>query len=238
MTFSGFKSFVAAALQRNTTDFVQGTTDLLALAVNMARKNIERKRDFELAKETADLTVTVGEAAELADATYSGTADAISIKTVLRVQLSTDGVTFFPIRYSSRDSHMRRVFRNYEDLETLDDITGVQPTKTGRYEAVRYGDSIYLTPSDADSYNDLSTVYLRMDVVRWLDDYSVDDDTDFLLEHCVDYLMLETFRYMQLFLKEDVRLNVSDDAFARAWQSVVAWDSNLVAGDVDDANLD
>ena len=239
MTLGTFKSFVAAALQRNTTDFVSGTTDLLLLAVNMARKNVERKRDFEKAKELADLTVTVGQSAELSGAVYSGTSDAINIKTILRAQLSVDGgTTFFPIRYSSRDSHMRRVARNYEDLASIDEITGTQPTSTNRYELVRFGDCVYLTPSDTESFADQSTVVVRMDVVRWLADYSDSDDTDFLLEDCVDYMMLETLRYMQVFLKEDVRLNVTDQQLATAWHAVVAWDSNLVAGDVDDANLE
>lgn len=237
MLFSAFKSFVAAALQRSTTDFVVGSTDLLSLAVNMARKNIERKKDFELAKCLADVTMTVGQSVALSTAVISGTATAVSVKTILRAQLSTDGTTFFPIGYVSRDMHMRRVARNYEDLTTLDEVAQAQPTKTNRFQLVRFGEDVYMSPSDTDSYNDVSTLYVRMDVVKWLPDYSVDGDTDFLMEHCVDYLMLETFRYLQLFLKEDVRLNVSDDQWRVAWQAVVAWNDNLVVGDSDDANL-
>jgi hypothetical protein len=76
-----------------------------------------------------------------------------------------------------------------------------------------------------------------MDVVRWLNDYVSANDTDFLLEHCADYMLLETLRFLQYFLKEDIRVNVSDNQLAAAWQGVIAWDANLVLTG-EDMNLD
>ena len=238
MTYSEFKLFVCAALQRRASDFVVDSTDLLKLSVNMARKNIERKRDFEMSKTVVELDVPVGGSADLGDAVLFGTDTAVSIKSILNVQISTDGTNYFPIDYIGRQTHFHQVSRAYDGLTEADEQISRQPTATGTFKLVRMGNTVYLSPSDTDSYSGATTVKVKMDVVKWLDDYASDDATDFLLEHCVDYLMLETFRYLQMFIHDDARLKVSDDALGKAWHAVVAWDSNLTVGDVVDATLD
>ena len=235
MTYLQFKTFTAAAIQRSLASLVVNGVDLLGSAVNMARKNIERKRDFELAKATAKLTVTLGESVSLSEAVDATTDEAIDIKTVLRVQLASSGA---PIGYISRDAHQRRLSRQLEKV-TMSEINAGLTATVGSLSLVRHGDQVYLSPADATAYDiNGDEVELYLDVVKWLDDYVEDDDEDFLLTYCVDYMLLETFRYLQLFIKEDSRLQVSDQQYANAWHAVVAWDSNLVVGDSDDANLD
>jgi hypothetical protein len=67
-----------------------------------------------------------------------------------------------------------------------------------------------------------------MDIVKWLDNYAVNGSEDFLLEHCFDYMLLVTLCYLQLFVKEDVRMAVTDEKMQAAWLSLVQWDGNIV----------
>lgn len=236
MTFTEFKAFVCAALQRSQASLIVNGVDLLARAVNMARKNIERRIDFEMAKGEAQLTLTLGEKASLDDAVDpADTDESVSIKTVLRVQLASNGT---PIGYLSRDAHQRRLDRQLSSA-TMTEINAGLTATVGSLNLVRFGNYVYLSPADASAYNVSSTtVDVLMDVVKWMPDYVDDDDEDFLLTHCADFLMLETFQYLQMFVKEDARLNVSKDKWASAWNAMLTWNANLIVGDSDDANLD
>lgn len=237
MNYGDFKLLVAAAAQRSASSFLVGDTDLLAVAINLVRKQVERRRDFELAKETADLTVTIGASADLANAKYAGTSTSIVVKTILSAQISTDGVSFVPIEVSNRAKHVQSSLRRYEQAADIQEFVDTQPTSTHKFQLIRYGDSVYLSPSDTDSYSGATTVTVRMDIVRWLDEYNSVDDTDFLLEHCTDYMLLETLKFLQYFVKEDVRVDISEAQLAKAWQGVIAWDANLVLTG-DDMNLE
>src|SRR5512139_4011141 len=174
MNYGDFKLMVAAAIQRSAGSLVVGDVDLLARAINLTRKQIERRRDFELAKDTADLTMTVGSETDLAGATYAGTETAISVKTILRASVSTDGGTSFKkVEVSNRAKHFLSVMRREEAYEgvAIEDTTDNLPTETYKFQLVQYADTVYLSPSDTDSYDGVSSVLVRMDVVRWLDEY-------------------------------------------------------------------
>jgi hypothetical protein len=235
MTYLQFKTFTAAAISRSLSSLVVNGVDLLGSAVNMARKNIERKRDFELAKTSAKIAVPLGEAVDLSTAVHPVSLTAVDIKTVLAAQLASSGA---PIGYMSRDAHQRRLSRQLARVGLLEMDSGLTAV-VGSISLVRHGNRVYLSPGDPTAYGVTGgSIDVLLDVVAWMDEYAEDDDTDFLLTYCVDYMMLETFRYLQLFVKEDARLHVSDQQYANAWHAVVAWDSNLVVGDSDDANLD
>lgn len=232
MTYLEFKTFVAAALQRKLDSFVVNGLDLLQYAVNMARKNIERKRDLELAKTVATLEVTLGEFVSL-DGAVDADDEPVDIKTILHVQATAVGA---PIGYISRSMHQRSLARRLARVQVAELESGLTAT-VDQLNLVRFGNDVYLSPPNAEDWGGYNPVSVLLDVVRWLPDYSDNDDTDFLLEHCVDYMLLETYRSLQLFIKEDARLQVSDEKLANAWHALVAWDSNLVVGDTDDANL-
>ena len=236
MTYLEFRTFVAAALQRSESSLTVNGVNLLARAVNMARKNVERRFDFELAKRVAKLTMTFGQLVSL-DEAYDPDDEtkAVSIKTVLRVQQASTGV---PVGYLSRDAHQRRLERQFARAHVEAIAAGLTAT-VSNLNVVRYGNSVYLSPPNAQDWSaSTTTMDVLMDVVAWLPDYVDDDDTDFLLVHCADYLLLETYRYLQLFIKEDARLNVSDEKLASAWHALMTWNNNLVVGDSDDANLE
>ena len=236
MTYLEFRNTLCAALSRSHETFLHGEVDLLRSAVNMARKNIERRFDFELAKRVAKLTMTFGQLVSL-DEAYDpdDETEAVGIKTLLRVQQASTGV---PVGYLSRDAHQRRLERQFARAHSEVIAAGLTAT-VSNLNVVRYGNSVYLSPPNAQDWSaSTTTMDLLMDVVAWLPDYADDDDTDFLLEHCADYLLLETYRYLQLFIKEDARLNISDEKMAGAWHALMTWNNNLVVGDSDDANLE
>lgn len=55
----------------------------------------------------------------------------------------------------------------------------------------------------------------------------LDSDTNFLLEHAWDYISLAALQRLNIFLKEDERLNVTASQLSILWQSVVNWDTSL-----------
>ena len=236
MTYLEFRTFVAAALQRSEASLTVNGVNLLAKAVNMARKNVERRYDFELAKVVAKLTVPFGQLQSLDDAVDpADETEKVSIKTILRVQIASTGV---PIGYLSRDAHQRRLERQFARAHIEAIASGLTAT-VSNLNLIRFGNSVYLSPPNAQDWSESgASLAVFMDVVAWMADYVDDDDTDFLLEHCADYLMLETYRYLQLFIKEDSRLNVSDEKMSSAWHALMTWNNNLVVGDSDDANLE
>jgi len=237
MDYNAFRILVAAAAQRSVDALTSGTTDLIALAANMARKSIERGRDFEMAKTTADITITLGQGADLSTTVLAGTVTPVKVKTILRAQASTNGGTsFVPIGVTSRQTHFDSWTRRVGSFNTLEDVTATYPTETHKFQLVRYANTVYMTPSDTVSFDNQAAVLVRMDIVKWLDNYAVNGPEDFLLEHCFDYMLLVTLCYLQLFVKEDVRLPVTDVKMKEAWMAMIQWDSNVVVTS-DDMNL-
>lgn len=83
-------------------------------------------------------------------------------------------------------------------------------------------------------------VEVTLEVVKWMKPYGyVDDGTyvtcDWMLEYASDYLLYRTMSELNVFLKEDDRLNISQSKMTEAWVNLTAWDSTMISGD---ENLD
>ena len=243
MTFAQFKTMVAAFMQRDASTFVYGSFDWLTYAINMARKASERKRDFELCRTQAQVTVnlTTGVALSTAVLCSDGTT-AVSIKSI-RKAFTPDhnSLLYYPIRVTSREKYtnmLDRVYQNHDFDRAASQDLYYEPGVTSPY-LVREADQVYLCPASTTMYGSTTNVLVKMDVIKWLADYSADGDTDFFLTHCVEYMLFKTVSLLQPFLKEDVRAPLALSQLKEAWLSVVAWDGQLVsAASSDDTNLD
>lgn len=240
MNFGDFKTMVAAYMQRDTTAFVIGTSDLLALAINMSRRETERRRDFEMSKVQARLSVNIASGASLANAVLASDGiTAVVVKTVHKAFLPiSDGSGYFPVQVISRAKHNQQLERYYDQVQKLEDAATQVGMPVDYFALVRMANDVYLIPSDTTAYSGSTSITVLLDIVKWLPDYTANGDTDFLLEYCTSYMLLQTVYILNPMLKEDVRVPITERQLDRAWHSVIAWDSNLVLNSAEDAALD
>lgn len=83
-------------------------------------------------------------------------------------------------------------------------------------------------------------VEITLDVYQWMTPYGYEDTnntvtTDWLLEFGSDFLLYRAMSELNVFLKEDDRLSISQNKMMETWVNLTAWDSTLVSGD---ENLD
>lgn len=67
--------------------------------------------------------------------------------------------------------------------------------------------------------------------------YLQGSQTNFLIEHCFDFLMYRSIVELNFFLKEDERVVISDAMLEKTWQNVVAWNETVVRNATTDAKL-
>ena len=243
-TFAQIKMQVAAYMQRSPASFVHlyapSSVDLLSLAVNQARKWMELERNFELSRVQTELSISLANGSDISGMTLLDGVTAVSVKSIAKAFLPIAGTTdgWFPIEVMSRDKHLERLQRYYDQVTDLTTVNGAQTSLVPYFAVVRTGDLLYLTPNDTAVYGNVDPIDVRFDVFKWLPDYSTDGSTDFLLTHCETFMLLRSAYQLNFFLKDDQRINISNAVMEKEWHSVVAWDSNLVVNSSSDANLD
>ena len=229
-------------MQRDEAVFELGTVDLLTRAINQARRWAERKRNFELCRVQTKLTaVNLQDGASLSTAVLaSDGVTTVNIKSIAKAFLPfSNGSGMFPVDVISRDAHVRRLQKRYENIQAADPTTRVPPipSTVSYFTVVRTADKLYVTPADATVFG-ATTVDVYLDAFKWLPEYMCDADTDFFLDYCEDWLLFRSVYQLNMMLKEDVRVPISREALVEAWQSVIEWDTNLVQNYMEDANLD
>lgn len=65
----------------------------------------------------------------------------------------------------------------------------------------------------------------------FLDTLSADDDTNFLLENCYDFIILKSLKRMNIFLKTEGRIPIPAEEVQDAWDSILQWDKEVMIGD-------
>lgn len=229
MTYGNFKKFVLAFVKRTAAHLTVDGLDCLGAAINAARKYSERIVDFEHNRVRGTIVIDLVNGTEISAA--KDLADAsLSIKTIKAATVQYDTTTTLPIALIARQDHLGRVKRQFDHTLRLVDVSDVDFTTVPEMALVRFGTKLYLTPNTGSSYaaSNPSTITVGLDVIKWLPDYVNDADTDFLLEHCYDYLLLRTVENLNLFLKEDVRIPINHQMVEAAWRTVKIWDSSLL----------
>jgi hypothetical protein len=62
--------------------------------------------------------------------------------------------------------------------------------------------------------------------------------SQFLLDFCFDYMLFRTLFELNFFIKEDVRVNISEKLLSDIWENVIKWNATFIANTVDDVTLD
>lgn len=166
--------------------------------------------------------------------TISQATGTVAIKTIQNVLLPVAGGDYFSVEFLLNNEWNERVSllvgrEHYNPAMTL---SAMGPFTTNPI-CFMQGKNLYLTPSDSFTY----PVTAKLSVVRWLADYTVDADTDFLIQRAPDFMMFQSLLEVNKFFKLDVdrqegnlseaNLSANRDA---AFSSLIAWDSSIAGG--------
>jgi len=239
MTVADLRAAVCGFMRRKSDDFKVGDFDICLRAMNNARLYAERLIDFELARQQVvvpRVSITDGGSLDTAYL-YGGdpVADVVRVKKIKKVFLAYSfGDGTYPVPFIGRDAYVNRVRMRYDktDLEDPVDVTDLPVVVS------QMGRTIFVSPA---LKCDGGTVDIYLDAICWLDDYtSTDEDqqTDFLLDYCFDWLMYRSIFELNFFLKEDERVALSSELVADAWNAVIRWNGNLISQEVEDVSLD
>lgn len=229
-------------MNRTEASFVVNSYDLLDRAIHKARMWAQRRHNFEMARVSVTIpSVSLTDGGLLSTAVLVGTATSVSVKLVERAFLPFQDTptSYFPIDVISRDAHMARLKRRFADAVSTRAAEANASVVPAQFALVQQGGTVYLIPPGATAYGTgVTTVAVRLDVVKFMPEYAGSVVTDFFLENCEDFMLLRSIVELNFFLKEDQRVPISAQAMEDSWKSVLAWDTSLVSGTSSDVTLD
>ncbi len=227
LTVGDMKKIVAKYLDDATlADYITSGVDLLLIGMNNARRFAEKIHDFTYSQ--ADTTLAIASTGTLL------TAAAVSIKNVNSVSLPVAGSEYMPIEFLTNDEWVSRTRKQigraeYSATATLADL-GVSNRNVLCYQN---GRTLFLYPGSSFSF----PITVRLNVVKFLADYSADGDTDFFLEFGPDFIQWQTIFEVNKIKKcfaERTEGNISseevDGNAKAALQSLLQWDASLSGG--------
>ena len=218
----------------NDANILAKSDSLSLIALNNARKALERVHDFLCAEDRAQVTVT-STGSDLSGALKwvpgGIAAGAISVKTIKGAWLPDDqGNPSLAVNVLSssrmwtelneqRTSLDGRVEARFPRDSTFD------PTLDCSYLHT-VNDRLYLQPMPSDG----SEQDVLLDVVKWMDAYTLDTDTDWFTDHGSDYLMwagiVEVNYLFQTFVpRQEGSLSSPEKHRDRTMQQLIALDS-------------
>lgn len=233
-TITNLKDLVAIGLGRTSaTDLTINGVDYGIYALNAARRYIERAHDFKYAESDVYLSVpSTGGLITACYATSALTGTAIGVKRIDSILLPlTANSEYVPIEFLTNDAFVSRVRRAvgravFDATKTLAAL-GFSTENTLAYQN---GQTIFLHPFT-------STTTVRMNVCRWMPDYTTGSDTDFFTAYGPEVLqwaaVLEVNKYFRKFAEkqegniDEVAVKTMRD---EALRTLIEWDVSIVRG--------
>ena len=164
-------------------------------------------------------------------ATVAAVTGTVSIKRISSIQLPIADSDYLPVEFLTNDEWNLRVRRQtglprYNTAKNLQQL-GVYSSYPVCYQ---HGQSIYLVPASQYTF----PVLTRLDVVRFMPDYTAYTDSDFFTNYAADFLQWEaligTNKYFKEFAeREEGNLDESEltEMRDRAFEAVINWDNAL-----------
>lgn len=242
MNFGELQTTVAAYLHRDAGDFVFGSVNILKGAINRARKYAEKRNEFDFTKVPARLSSVPLTTGALISTATDLSGNSLSVKQIERAW-TADGsynkLQFLEFMdYQSYQNRLQRRGLNYFEgtLHPLSNTTSAMSNPLPP-TLMQHGERVYIMPEDQQIWG-TSPVNLRLDVVRWMPDYSADADTDFFLTHGEDWMLYRSLIELQFYLKEDQRVQIGAAVMQEAWDTMLKWNASLVASKTQAYDLD
>ena len=227
MTIAELKTFIAVYMGRSTAnDLVLNGLDTALVALNSARRYLERAHDFKYAE--TNVFVSIPAAGGLLTACYPVvglTGTLVGVKRVSSVLLPVASSGYQPIEFMTEDEWVARTRRQigrqpYDASKTLAQLgvtTNMNPV------AYQQGQTLFLDPSPG-------TVTAQLNITRWMPDY-VTNETDFFTTYAPEALhwqaIIECNKFWRRFVpKQESNIDegevqkMADTALA----SLIAWD--------------
>lgn len=239
MAFLELKNATASFMGHNAlsqtkyvpADFVINATDLLALAINNARRVFETLWDFTWSE--TDALLTIASTGGLLSAATLNPTGSISIKRVQGVLVPIAVGDFIPVEFLSDENYLARIRAQvgrarYNATATLDDL-GIASEFP---YAVQQGAKITLAPAEQFSF----PISAKLNVVKFLADYSGNTDHDFIMDVAPQALMYQSIVELNRLTKNfSVRPSEGDvtdtmDLAQMAFEGLVKWDISLRQG--------
>jgi len=241
-TYAHLRKAVAAYMTRDEKAFERNGFDCLKQAINDAHQWAQRTHIFEQAAVFITVpSVSLTDGADLSTAVLRGTSTSVEIRTLKHAWLPTsDGGGELPLGIISRDAWVQRLRRRYGVI-TDNGVNQMAATTSGvllPLEVVYAGSKIYLSNRNDEVLTGLSSTDIHFDAIRWLPDYNEQDDTDFFLLKCFDFMTFRAVYQLNAYLKEDMRVPISKDLLEDTWLSVIRMDTSLTFHSTEDTSLD
>lgn len=236
MTVGTIKSLLATYSGRSSVNDLNPSNltpagvniDLALVALNAARRKAERLVDFRYAEIPGALSIaSTGTLLSAATGLGSGA----TVKRVVDVELPIAGSDYIPIEFLREDEWIDRVRRQvgrtaYNAAATLASL-GVS---SGNPIAYQHGQTIFLVPASQFTF----PVAARINVIRFMPDYTADGDSDFFCQVAPEYLQWQgTLELNKLFRRFQDRQegNIGEkeiEALAQeALQTLIQWNQSI-----------
>lgn len=202
---TNLKAKIAAYMNRAASSFVIGGVDNLLEAMNDARRNAQLRYDFNHLRVRAFLVVTPTGVNWQTDATDSPGGTAVPLKSIKEVW-SFETVSGLPTKYKQMFFE-GGVLNDFEVITPSLQIVGSQ-----------------LLPNNLNITS--SETYL-IEGIKWLPELDGTETNDFFCNRGATWLTYQTIQNLNLYLKEDSRVGISDAVVQRAWSDFISWDGNL-----------
>ena len=231
MTIADLKTFIAVYMGRTTSaDLVLNSLDTALIALNAARRYLERAHDFKYAEKNVFVSIPASTAGGLLTAcheTSALTGTHVGVKRVSSVLLPVASSGYQPIEFMTEDEWVARTRRQigrqpYDATKTLAQL-GV--TTNANPICYQQGQTLFLDPQPTPS-----AIVAQLNVTRWMPDY-VTSETDFFTDYAPEALqwraILEANKFWRRYVpKQEANIDeaevqkLADDALA----SLIAWD--------------
>lgn len=230
------KAIVAAYFEKTVSDLTVNTVDLGLVALNNARKTIEKQRDWFYQQIRGQLLVDPTNGAQLGNMAVYGDEEigvaTKSVETFYLTDTSTTPTTLIPLFHHGKQTVMNKAKNRYQrrlssdgNRYRSDDESPFLNTRTTAQVYLHAG-VVYLNPPPSEA----TTVVV--DCYQWMDDYTEDADTDWLIENGADYLQWKAIIELnhlwgQFVSTQDGNVPPPQKLVDEALAVLIEWDSQL-----------
>jgi len=229
-TFATLKKAICAYMTRDEPAFVREGFNSLNQAINDAHTWMQRTHVFERASveiTVPDVSLTAG--ADLSTAVLRGTSTSVQVRSLKTAWIpNSDGTGEFPVDIIDRKVWVARQKRRYDTA--LNNAVTQAPTSGSEYyplEIVLNGTLVHFSSANPSVISGAAACDVHFDAVKWFPDYEEDEDTDFFLDFCFDFMVMKSVENLSTYLKEDQRVVVPNKQKEDAWLSIIRWDTSL-----------
>jgi hypothetical protein len=233
MTTGELKSIIAAYFEKTTGDLTINSVDLGLRALNNARKTLERQRAWFHQQEIGQLLVDPTNGALLANAVlYEDDETGIDVKSVdtfYLVDTTQSQNQLVPLYHHGKQTVMVRAKKRLakgwmgDDFRYRSDDSGLLVNNRSMQQVYLHGGRVYLNPAPSDA------VTVVFDCQVWMDDYTGDNDSDWMIEASPDYFQWKAIIELnnlwgQFVSGQDGNVPPPEKLLNEAINSLIEWD--------------